>query len=590
MLLSVLLSVVLLCFSSYSNAQQVTLPSTTTDLLDPSAQNWSGTYGTGYWGGSQNPAGANPSIPNRLPTDTGFIWGGADEIISTTIAINTALQQAGVQVNGFTYAWRVKNGNANIYTQQPGIDDFEITVDVLDSNGNVYQTYTYDYSHSHNWTTHSGVETFPDLFLPPSYFSDINIYAQGSDSANWAGRYGPEFNVQASSFNLIFSPNPCHSNPLYDPQCQGYANALFNQQCTINPLFDPTCSGYAAAYLTQQCAANPLYDPACPGYATAYYNQQCQLDPLYDKGCTGYQTAYLNQQCSLDPLYDPQCTGYDDAYLLQQCDLDPLYDVTCIGYQQAYVEKQCETDPLYDITCIGYSEAIALQETTDDILDDGITDTEIDVVTTTVIEGIPNVMTLPEVPPVQIVELDNGDGFEEVEDTISGDQMNMEDDIEKEIAELEKAENEDTVEEEEVVATKDSSDEELPGNADGSMKSGEATQEDDIEKELAELKKEEKEESPKKTSRNEKMKMLLAQKAIELTKKVEQSVSIEQQMIVQRQLLALISYVPGFDYAEKKLNQVNFYPPKPVVDHAYARWFLNDPNFVEMEDLQYNFK
>ena len=42
---------------------------------------------------------------------------------------------------------------------------------------------------------------------------------------------------------------------------------------------------------------------------------------------------------------------------------------------------------------------------------------------------------------------------------ISGDQMNMEDDIEKEIAELEKAENEETVEEEEVVATKDSSDE-----------------------------------------------------------------------------------------------------------------------------------
>ena len=61
-------------------------------------------------------------------------------------------------------------------------------------------------------------------------------------------------------------------------------------------------------------------------------------------------------------------------------------------------------------------------------------------------------------------------------------------------------------------------------------------------------------------------------------------------MIVQRQLLALISYVPGFDYAEKKLNQVNFYPDKPTVDHAYARWFLNDPNFVEMEDLQYNFK
>ena len=60
-------------------------------------------------------------------------------------------------------------------------------------------------------------------------------------------------------------------------------------------------------------------------------------------------------------------------------------------------------------------------------------------------------MTLPEVPPVQVIELDSGDGFQEVEDTISGDQMNMEDDIEKEIAELDITENEETVEEEEIV-------------------------------------------------------------------------------------------------------------------------------------------
>ena len=485
MLLSVLLLAVSLCYSSYSNAQAVALPSTTGDLLDPSAQNWTGTYGTGYWGGSRVPAGTNPpSIPNRIPNDSGFIWGGANEIISTTIAINTALSQAGIQVNGFTYAWRVKNGNANIFATQPGIDDFEITVDVLDSNGNIYQTYTYNYSHSHNWTTHSGVETFPDLFLPPSYFSDINIYAQGSDSANWAGRYGPEFNVNTSELKLIFSPNPCHGNPLYDPQCQGYATALFNQQCTQNPLFDPTCSGYAAAYLSQQCSANPLYDPACPGYANAYYNQQC--------------------------------------------DLDPLYDVTCPNYQQAYLEQQCDIDPLYDVTCIGYQDAII----NEDIIDD-IENTEIDVVTTTIIEGVPNFLSLPELPPVQVIIEETI--IEEEYDIVEGDALAMEDDIEEEIAELKKDE-------------------------------------------------------PKKTSRNEKIKMLLAQKAIELTKKAENSVSIEQQMLVQRQLLALISYVPGFDYAEKELNQVNFYPPKPVVDHAYARWFLNDPNFVEMEDLQYNFK
>jgi len=591
MLLSVLLSVVLLFSSSYSSAQQVTIPSTTGDLLDPSASNWSGTYGTGYWGGSTNPGSPSGTIPNRIPNNSGFIWGGANNIISTSIAINTALAQAGIQVNGFTYKWRVKNGNANWFAGQPGIDDFEITVDVLDSNGNVYQSYTYDYSNSHNWTNHTGVETFPNQFLPPSYFSDINIYAQGSDSANWAGWYGPEFNVRDSEFRLIFQNNPCHTNPLYDPQCQGYATALFNQQCTQNPLFDPTCPGYAQAYLTQQCSANPLHSPQCPGYATAYYNQQCNLNPLYDVGCTGYANAYLNQQCNLDPLYDPQCTGYANAYLLQQCDLDPLYDVTCIGYQQAYVKKQCESDPLYDVTCIGYNDAIALQDTTEEIVDDGIVDTEIDIVGTTIVEGVPNIMSLPEIPSVQIVIEETI--IEEEYDIVEGDALAMEDDIEKEIKELEKAEEEETVEEEEIVViTDDGSDEELPGNSDGSMGDGESNQEDDIEKEIAELenKTKEKKDAPKKTSRNEKIKMLLAQKAIELTKKVEESVSIEQQMLVQRQLLALISYVPGFDYAEKKLNQVNFYPPKPVVDHAYARWFLNDPNFGAMEDLQYNFK
>ena len=76
-------------------------------------------------------------------------------------------------------------------------------------------------------------------------------------------------------------------------------------------------------------------------------------------------------------------------------------------------------------------------------------------------------------------------------------------------------------------------------------------------------------------------------KAIELTKKLEKEVSLEQNMIIQRQLLALISYVPGFDYNEKENLDGNFYPPKPTVDHAFARWFLNDPNFGAMENLQY---
>ena len=558
----VLVLAALLFFSSYSNAQVTTNPTQTSpDLLEPDASKWSGTFGTGWWGGSQQ-VGPPNSDPNMLPSGTGFIWGGNNNIISTTIAINQALQTAGVQVNGFEYEWRVKNGNANIFGNQPGIDDFVIEVEIYDAQGNVYATYQYDYSYSHNWTTHTGQELFADPFLPPSYFGSVEISAQGSDSANWQGHYGPEFNVQDSSFSVIFSANPCHNNPLYDPQCQGYAQALFNQQCTQNPLYDPTCPGYAAALLTQQCTANPLYDPACPGYANAYYNQQCQLNPLYDQNCPGYAAANL----------------------AQQCDYDPLYDVQCPNYQQAYLEQQCELDPLYDVQCADYQTAVELAKIVDDgtVDDPTIVDNEIDVTTTTEIEGVPNVISLPE-QNVQVVEVEDGEGFQEVEDSIERDQLAMEDDIEKEIEELEAAAGGEMMD--------DDIEKEI---SELESQTGNTNQEDDIEQELAELKKSEsenKQEVKKKPkTRNEKIRLLLAMKAIELTKKIEKEVSLEQNMIMQRQLLALISYVPGFDYADKKLNQVNFYPPKPTVDHAFARWYLNDPNFVEMENLQYNFK
>ena len=103
---------------------------------------------------------------------------------------------------------------------------------------------------------------------------------------------------------------------------------------------------------------------------------------------------------------------------------------------------------------------------------------------------------------------------------------------------------------------------------------------------------------PKKQDNNENVQELLGAQSekvdaqiAELTKKIEKAVSIEQQMLVQRQLLALISFVPGFDYNEKEnMDLANFYPPKPTVDHHFSRWFLNDPKFGAMEDLQYNLK
>ena len=104
------------------------------------------------------------------------------------------------------------------------------------------------------------------------------------------------------------------------------------------------------------------------------------------------------------------------------------------------------------------------------------------------------------------------------------------------------------------------------------------------------MKKEEKpepSEKEKKDSRTEKIKALVAAKIEGLRKKIDNADTIEEQMIIQAQLLALIAFVPDFDYGEMEVPDIYFYPPKPTVDHEFSRWFVNDPTFGAMEDLQY---
>jgi len=407
------------------------------------------------------------------------------------------------------------------------------------------------------------------------------------------------------SFNLGAA---CTANPLISVYCTGYAEAyaalLYQQACANDPLYDSGCTGYAQAYYDQQCELNPLYDSGCSGYDTAYYNQQCDLDPLYDSGCTGYETAYYNQQCSLDPLYDAGCTGYDEAYLEQQCMINPLYDATCLGYDQAYFNQQCNLDSQYDSTCPNYVPLDVVDTGVDfdpvqDALEDDVTS---DFTNATGIE-IEGINTVPEVPEIVVVEVDT---FEETVPEAIDDVASLESELEQEIFEQEFEEIEtptDAVEEE--IDTEDVAEDESTATNDeettqeetkeNTVESEESSEEVEVKKTKEESKQEKiKENTPskeeKQKSKNQKMKLLIAKKANELTKKVEQAVTIEQQMLVQRQLLALISFVPGFDYNDKENKDAVGYPPKPTVDHHWARWFVNDPKYDELEALQYKLK
>lgn len=90
-------------------------------------------------------------------------------------------------------------------------------------------------------------------------------------------------------------------NYYYPTGYQGVPDSYGNEQNSIN-------------VFNTLCAANPLYDPQCSGYAEAYaqqlYTQECNKDATYDKDCDGYEKAYFEQQCMYDPQYDKTCNGY----------------------------------------------------------------------------------------------------------------------------------------------------------------------------------------------------------------------------------------------------------------------------------------
>lgn len=376
----------------------------------------------------------------------------------------------------------------------------------------------------------------------------------------------------------------CSANPLYDPKCSGYAAAyaeyLFQQQCSANPLYDSGCVGYASAYFTQQCSINPLYNMSCSGYADAYFIQQCTLDSLYDTQCSGYNAAYLIQQCSLDSLYDTQCSGYDVAYLDQQCSYSALYDSSCTGYSTAYFNQQCELDGQSDNTCPNYiSMSIVNDGSTFDPVQNAI---ETPSFTSNFggggiqIEGV----SVPEVPFEVARPVETQPMVQEQVEVAQSEMSSMENSLESEVKEMEKLEE---TKKEEVVAEESSS------NTDKENSNEKETTTTESKKD-SKNKEKGSEQKTDATTKEQKIRLLIAKKADDLAKQVENAVTIEQQMLVQGQLMALISFVPNFDYASKPISDLeNYYPAKNTVDHQFSRWFLNDPKFLEMEDLQYNF-
>lgn len=221
--------------SSFSNGQEFTADHSFTDnVLDPA--DIEGTYdncipGLDCWNGTED--GQNPNW-----SGTAAYWGYGGGILKWTSAINTALETAGMQIDGYSYTWYVKNFDTNYVAEQNDGDDYmRISVRIYDKSGNEVWGKQYNLDGTYDWTNFRGTEWFDDSLIADN-LSDVIIRAEGKDLGNWAGYYGPEFDVDRSYVRFIYSPipDPCNDVPVIDPNCENFIGAAPSEDPAVKQL------------------------------------------------------------------------------------------------------------------------------------------------------------------------------------------------------------------------------------------------------------------------------------------------------------------------------------------------------------------
>jgi len=216
-----------LSFISHSKAQTVdpttgnlintgTTPTDTTSIWN------NGVYVSQICFQAGQPGNCGPKPSVRPDGSINFSYGQID--LNQVVNINRALAAggSGVQLSGFNFGFRAKNGN--------GWDDGR--QDYLDAYVKFYNTAgtqvaAYDYlSHTnakYNWTDFNFSETFANPIAATNY-SNARVGFVGKDNNFWAGNYGPE--ITNVSFSLKYRVDPCSLNPAYSPNCSGFSSVV----------------------------------------------------------------------------------------------------------------------------------------------------------------------------------------------------------------------------------------------------------------------------------------------------------------------------------------------------------------------------
>jgi hypothetical protein len=226
-----LCSVLLFTICLSSNAQDAT----TSNLLSGASGSWSGTVpgsAGGYSGGYT--AGFNPT------TNT-ILFGYTQQTTTQSVAINSALQDTGIQVTGYNYSWKINNNTANYFGSLTG------NVTLKGTAGNTLETYSYNYNAQNTtgdaeyFQLFSGTQNFTRNYLAGE-LSTISVSFTGKDSRFWAGYYGPR--VRDPQLSLNYRVDPCANNPAYSPQCAGFNDLVTSINLVPYPNAVATGSNY----------------------------------------------------------------------------------------------------------------------------------------------------------------------------------------------------------------------------------------------------------------------------------------------------------------------------------------------------------
>lgn len=399
----------MLCFSQYSNAQQID-PTTGnivyTDANPPpggyAAQgaSWTGPFIGTYSNGGGTSGG---DVPAWNPTTGTFMFGYNQGTVSYSTSIAAAFVNSGpgILVNGFTYSW-------NYYNQDMSRGTLSSNINITNSAGAVLHSYNYSMPQTTaGWTNMSGVQNFGAQYSPLS-LGQLNLSFTGKDDRWWAGYYGPQ--IKDIDVRLKYSVDPCAANPLYASHCPGFNDIVTSGNLVPNP------GGYVSwgQSLNQTFSiANALQHGGIgvkvhgfewgyetfsgnPYYAGAFWTDW--RDPLVRTNVNIKDSAG-NSLYSVTRDYNDQeyWVGRNYSYMLpqsrnsltlgnfefsgqtwdyaglgsmyariqytpDQCVMNPLFSTSCTGYAEAFFQQQCSANPLYNQSCPGYAQAYYNQQ------------------------------------------------------------------------------------------------------------------------------------------------------------------------------------------------------------------------------------